>query len=50
MALAWLGRGAGHAGARASVLWRGQKASNTWRCFSSSVQTSPEIANVRILP
>ena len=27
----WLRRGAGHAGTRASVLWRGQKASNTWR-------------------
>ena len=44
------GHGAGHAGARVSVLWRGQEASNTWRCVSSIVQTPAEITNVRILP
>jgi hypothetical protein len=31
------------------VLWRGQGASNTWRCVSALVQTLAEIANVRIL-
>jgi hypothetical protein len=43
--LAWCGAGRTGSG----VLWRGQGASNTWRCVSALVQTLADIANVRIL-
>jgi hypothetical protein len=45
--LAW--RGAGRASRAPGVLWRGQGASNTWRCFTALVQTLAEITNMRIL-
>jgi hypothetical protein len=42
MALAGLWRDAGHAGARAGVLWRAQSASNTWLFASARVLPSTE--------
>jgi hypothetical protein len=45
--LAWPARGTW--GRAPGLLWRGQGASNTWRCVSALVQTLAEVANVRIL-
>ena len=42
MASAGLWRDAGHAGARAGVLWRAQSASNTWLVASTRVLPSAE--------
>jgi hypothetical protein len=42
MALAGLWRDAGHAGARAGMLWRAQSASNTWLFAFARVLTSAE--------
>jgi hypothetical protein len=46
---AWLGVAQGTRGRALGMLWRGQGASNTWRCVSALVQTLDEIANMRIL-
>jgi hypothetical protein len=46
VALAWLGAARGTRGRAPGVLWRGQGASNTWRCVSALVQTFAEITNV----
>jgi hypothetical protein len=49
VALAWLGAARGARDRASGVLWRGQGASNMWKCVSALVQTLVEIANVCIL-